>query len=170
MREIREVYNRASAFHVHLLKCQFEQGGIDHSDSEREDNGSMNSEISPTPALEPLLFGTEKEARSFYDCAKSAMLENYENSSGDPLVTFTLDSASDIHVIQLKEAIKYFSEKSDSNLKVLGVSGNVTRADLQGHLVRGPTHVTQTDVWVSRGDTLSLFKRRGNPCSGDALC
>ena len=63
------------------------------------------------------------------------MLENYENSSGDPLVTFTLDSASDIHVIQLKEAIKYFSEKSDSNLKVLGVSGNVTRADLQGHLV-----------------------------------
>jgi len=63
------------------------------------------------------------------------MLENYEKSSGDPLATFTLDSASDIHVIQLKEAIKYFSEKSDSNLKVLGVSGNVTRADLQGHLV-----------------------------------
>lgn len=135
MREIRNVCNRASAFHVHLLKCQFEQSGIDHSDSEREDNGSMISEISPTPALEPLLFGTEKEAQSFYDCAKSAMLENYENSSGDPLVTFTLDSASDIHVIQLKEAIKYFSEKSDSNLKVLGVSGNVTRADLQGHLV-----------------------------------
>ena len=135
MREIRSVCNRASAFHVHLLKCQFEQSGIDHSNSERENNGSMISEISPTPALEPLLFGTEKEARSFYDCAKSAMLENYENSSGDPLVTFTLDSASDIHVIQLKEAIKYFSEKSDSNLKVLGVSGNVTRADLQGHLV-----------------------------------
>ena len=34
-------------------------------------------------------------------------------------------------------------------------------------LIRGPTHVTQTDVWVSRGDTLSLFKRRGNPCSGN---
>ena len=71
----------------------------------------MISEISPTPALEPLLFGTEKEAQSFYDYARSAMLETYENSSGDPLVTFTLDSASDIHVIliQLKEAIKYFS-------------------------------------------------------------
>ena len=27
--------------------------------------------------------------------------------------------------------------------------------------VRGPTHITQTDVWVSRGDKLSLFKRRG---------
>ena len=37
-------------------------------------------------------------------------------------------------------------------------------------LIRGPTHVTQTDVWVSRGDTLSLFKRRGNPCSGNAGC
>ena len=28
--------------------------------------------------------------------------------------------------------------------------------------IRGPTHITQTDVWVSRGDTLSLFKRRGD--------
>ena len=27
--------------------------------------------------------------------------------------------------------------------------------------IRGPTHNTRTDVWVSRGDTLSLFKRRG---------
>ena len=38
------------------------------------------------------------------------------------------------------------------------------------NFIRGPTHVTHTDVWVSRGDTLSLFKRRGNPCRGDALC
>ena len=28
--------------------------------------------------------------------------------------------------------------------------------------ILGPTHVTQTDVWVSRGDKLSLFKRRGD--------
>jgi len=33
--------------------------------------------------------------------------------------------------------------------------------------IRGPTHITRTDVWVSCGDTLSLFKRRGNPCSGN---
>jgi len=70
MREIRSVFNRASAFHVHFLKCQFEQNGIVHSDSEREDNGSMISEISPTPALEPLLFGTEKEAQSFLRLCK----------------------------------------------------------------------------------------------------
>ena len=71
----------------------------------------MFSEISPNPALEPLLNGTKREARSFYDCAKSIMLENWDSSSRSPLVTFTLDSASDIHVIQLREAIKYFSEK-----------------------------------------------------------
>ena len=28
-------------------------------------------------------------------------------------------------------------------------------------LIRGPTHITQTDVWVSRGGTFSFFKRRG---------
>ena len=60
MREIKKVCKRASAFHVHLLKYQFEQNGIDRSDSEKEDNESMISEISPTPALEPLLFGTER--------------------------------------------------------------------------------------------------------------
>ena len=63
------------------------------------------------------------------------MFEKLGSSSDSPVVTFMLDSASDIHVIQLREAIKYFSEKSNSNLKVLGVSGNVTRADLRGHLV-----------------------------------
>jgi len=29
------------------------------------------------------------------------------------------------------------------------------------NVIRGPTHITRTDVWVSCGDTLSLFKRRG---------
>ena len=39
-------------------------------------------------------------------------------------------------------------------------------------IIRGPTHITQTDVWVSRGDTLSLFKRRvdliGNWCTASS--
>ena len=147
MREIRGQCNRASAFHVHLMQSQFHQHGIVHSTSEKEndesmiseispipasepscygtesvtqsvydcakseDNEPMISEISPTLALEPLLIGTEKEAQSFYDCAHSVMLENLDSSSGSPLVTFTLDSASEIHVIQLREAMKYFSEK-----------------------------------------------------------
>ena len=34
---------------------------------------------------------------------------------------------------------------------------------------RAPTHNTQKGVWVSRGDTLSLFKRRGDVCS-DNCC
>ena len=33
------------------------------------------------------------------------------------------------------------------------------RTDL---LIRDPTHITQTGVWVSRGDKLSLFKSRGD--------
>ena len=33
--------------------------------------------------------------------------------------------------------------------------------------IRGPTHITQADVWVPRGGTLSLFKRRGDRVSGN---
>jgi hypothetical protein len=32
--------------------------------------------------------------------------------------------------------------------------------------IRGPTHITQTDVWISRGGTLSLSKRRGDYVNG----
>ena len=38
MREIRSVCNRASVFHVHLLKCQFEHNGTVHSNTETEQN------------------------------------------------------------------------------------------------------------------------------------
>jgi len=38
--------------------------------------------------------------------------------------------------------------------------------ELDLELIRGPTHITHTDVWVSRGDTLSLFKRFGDWVSG----
>jgi len=32
--------------------------------------------------------------------------------------------------------------------------------DPKGKLViRGPTHITQTDAWVSRGDSLNLFQK-----------
>ena len=31
--------------------------------------------------------------------------------------------------------------------------------------IRGPTHITQTDVWVSRGE----FKRRGDSISGSGV-
>ena len=37
------------------------------------------------------------------------------------------------------------------------------------YLIRGPTHIAQTDAWVSRGDTLSLFKRRGG-LIGNCCC
>ena len=34
------------------------------------------------------------------------------------------------------------------------------KVDLARIINLGPTYITQADVWVSSGDTLSLFKRR----------
>ena len=96
--------------------------------------------IDPIPVLSsldlnPLLYCTKAEAHSFYECAQSISSNSDFLSSELLPVTFTLDSGSDVHVIQLDEAVKYFTSKSASNLKVLGVSGNTSSADLQGHLV-----------------------------------
>ena len=44
-REIRSVCNRASAFHVNLLKCQFVNNGVIHSDSEKEENGTNKTHV-----------------------------------------------------------------------------------------------------------------------------
>ena len=32
-------------------------------------------------------------------------------------------------------------------------------ADIGHEIILGPTHITQTDVWVPWGDTLSLFQK-----------
>ena len=108
---------QVSAFHVHLLQSRFFHGSDIDENSEREKNESViSTSILPTPGLEPLLCGTERDARSFYDCAQSVVWDSGDDISESSMVTFTLDSASDIHVIQLNEAVKYFSEKSESNL------------------------------------------------------
>jgi len=96
--------------------------------------------IDPIPVLSsldlnPLLYCTKAEAHSYYECAQSISRNSNFLSSELPPVTFTLDSGSDVHVIQLDEAVKYFKSKSASNLKVLRVSCNTSCADLQGHLV-----------------------------------
>ena len=71
MREIRDKCNRASAFHVQFMQSQFHQHGIVHSDSKKENDESMISDISPILALEPSRNGTEREAQSVYYFAKS---------------------------------------------------------------------------------------------------
>ena len=48
---------------------------------------------------------------------------------------FTFDSASEIHLLTLPAATALFSNKQVSNLRVLGVSGVSTCADLMGHLI-----------------------------------
>ena len=79
-----------------IAESIFHGSDIDEN-SERESNESVvSNSISPTPGLEPLLCGTEKEARSFYDCAQSVVWDSDADNSGSSMVTFTLDSASDI--------------------------------------------------------------------------
>ena len=55
---------QASAFHVHLLQSRFFHGSDIDENSEREKNESViSTSILPTPGLEPLLCGTEREKR-----------------------------------------------------------------------------------------------------------
>jgi hypothetical protein len=48
---------------------------------------------------------------------------------------FTIDSGSTVHVLTLKAALDLLSAQRPSDLKIVGVSGACTRADLMGHLV-----------------------------------
>ena len=132
----------ASAFLVQLMKLH-----VDDSCPEQiyTSEGSIDPVAMLSPLdLNPLLYCTKAEARSFYECAQS-ISSNSQNISTELLpVTFTLDSGSDVHVIQLDDAVKYFTSKCASNLKVLGVSGTTSSAELQGHLVI----VVQDDLGV----------------------
>ena len=132
----------ASAFLVQLMKLH-----VDDSCPEQiyTSEGSIDPVAMLSPLdLNPLLYCTKAEARSFYECAQSISSNSQNISTELPPVTFTLDSGSDVHVIQLDDAVKYFTSKCASNLKVLGVSGTTSSAELQGHLVI----VVQDDLGV----------------------
>ena len=58
-------------------------------------------------------------------------IEAIEGSS----VIATFDSAADVHVMTLQAANDLFSTQSASNLRLVGVTGSLKRADLKGHLV-----------------------------------
>ena len=53
----------------------------------------------------------------------------------DSKFLFTFDSGSEIHYLTLEAAKQVFRHKGLSNLLVQGVSGEITKADLRGHLV-----------------------------------
>ena len=53
----------------------------------------------------------------------------------DSTFLFTFDSGSEIHYLTLEAAKQVFRNKGLSNLLVQGVSGEITKADLRGHLV-----------------------------------
>ena len=50
-------------------------------------------------------------------------------------VVATLDSGADVHVLSYDAAITLFHDIKASRLKVVGVSGVGTAADIRGHLI-----------------------------------
>ena len=66
---------------------------------------------------------------------------------------FLFDSGSDHHVLSLAAAQALFRDKQPSTLRVLGVSGQHTDAELQGHLILAIIDVTTGDKYrVDLGD------------------
>ena len=66
-----------------------------------------------------------------------AALDKYALATSSELqkFIFTFDSASEIHVLTLEAAMQLFTAQQVSNLRIIGVSGSSTKADLMGHLV-----------------------------------
>ena len=67
-----------------------------------------------------------EDAKVFVNSAQSAASRVYE---------FLFDSGSDHHILTLEAAIALFRDKHPSHLRVMGVSGQHTSAELQGHLI-----------------------------------
>ena len=68
--------------------------------------------------------------------ASAADIPSYLNNlkSRTPLFQFTLDSASQVHVLTGKDALKLLLSPVPSNLELVGVSGDSIRADVMGRL------------------------------------
>ncbi len=60
---------------------------------------------------------------------------------------FLFDSGSDHHVLSLAAAQALFRDKKPSTLRVLGVSGQHTNAELQGHLILSIIDITSGDKY-----------------------
>jgi hypothetical protein len=65
-------------------------------------------------------------------------------------------------IVSMLAAFKCLEQQSRENeSKKAAPLSKKTRVRVRCVVIRGPTHITQTDVWVSHGATLGLFKRRG---------
>jgi len=76
--------------------------------------------------------------------------------SRTPLFQFTLDSASQVHVLTGKDALKLLLSPVPSNLELVGVSGDSIRANVMGHLfvaLRDPTTgcIYHVDFGIAHG-------------------
>ena len=82
----------------------------------------------PMSVLKGLVDSVELESDKVDMCA-NALSNDFKK------FVFTIDSGSDAHVLTLEAAIKLFTVKQASNLRVTGVSGSSTRADVMGRLL-----------------------------------
>jgi hypothetical protein len=82
----------------------------------------------PISVLKSLVDSVDLESDKVDMCA-NALSNDFKS------FVFTIDSGSDAHVLTLEAAIKLFTVKQASNLRVTGVSGSSTRADVMGRLL-----------------------------------
>jgi len=82
----------------------------------------------PMPIVKDLVDSIELESDKIEVCA-NALSGEFKK------FLFTIDSGSDVHVLTLEAAVKFFTVKQASNLRVTGVSGSSTRADVMGRLL-----------------------------------
>jgi hypothetical protein len=82
----------------------------------------------PMSVLKGLVDSVDLESDKVEMCA-NALSNDFKS------FVFTIDSGSDAHVLTLEAAIKLFTVKQASNLRVTGVSGSSTRADVMGRLL-----------------------------------
>jgi len=107
---------------------------------EPAESSSQVINLSHESTDDPLLVAPSSLFRNFHSCYQK--LEYEDNFKSYHIQTsevekfiFTFDSGSDVHVLTLEAAMALFTSKKLSTLRVVGVSGESTRADTKGRLV-----------------------------------
>ncbi len=118
-----------------------------------ESSPSESSLSGASPLLSSYLSTPSLGANSFMGAVSSS--DSPSCPSRKPF-TFTLDSASSVHILSGKAARALLQNPVPSNLIVMGVSGESVPADLMGHLIiafMDPSsgHVNYVDFGLSHG-------------------
>ena len=114
--------------------------------------------LSEPSLLSSSLYSSSPEVCARVLAASAADIPSYLNNlkSRTPLFQFTLDSASQVHVLTGKDALKLLLSPVPSNLELVGVSGDSIHANVMGRLfvaLRDPTTgcIYHVDFGVAHG-------------------